>query len=97
MSTLFANKIDTTLMAIWMSTELAPLVRVQSCGTMVAMVRDEIPELRKLRNEYDAARAALLAGIRAYLAKGHGPAQIARSVDWSREYIAKIRDGKTKE
>lgn len=58
------------------------------------MAKDEIPELRKLRDEYDAARERLLAGIRKHL-KTETPSRIARSVDWSREYIAKIRDGKT--
>jgi hypothetical protein len=59
------------------------------------MARDEIPELRELRNEYDRARKALFAGIRTQLEAGESLARIGRSVDWSREYIAKIRDGKT--
>ncbi|MEV4246927.1 hypothetical protein AB0J63_26380 [Streptosporangium canum] len=58
------------------------------------MAKDEIPELRKLRDAYDEARSALFAGIRKHLAEGRGPSEIGRSVDWSREYIAKIRDGK---
>jgi hypothetical protein len=57
-------------------------------------MKDEIPELRKLRDEYDKARERLLAGIKEHLAEGQTPSRIARSVDWSREYIAKIRDGK---
>ncbi len=61
------------------------------------MARDEIPELRELRDAYDKARAALFAGIRAHLKAGRGPSEIGRSVDWSREYIAKIRDGKAKD
>lgn len=59
------------------------------------MTKDEIPELRKLRDEYDTARERLFAGIKEQLERGEGPSRIARSVDWSREYIAKIRDGKT--
>lgn len=58
------------------------------------MVKDEIPELRQLRDDYDNARKALMAGIRKHLAAGETPSRIGRSVDWTREYIAKIRDGK---
>ena len=58
------------------------------------MAKEEIPELRALRDEYDRARKNLFAGIRKHLAAGRGPSEIGRSVDWSREYIAKIRDGK---
>lgn len=54
--------------------------------------KSEIPELRKLRDEYDAARQRLLAGIHKYFRLGHGPAEIGRSVDWSDKYVAKIRD-----
>jgi hypothetical protein len=61
------------------------------------MAKEEIPELRKLRDDYDRARAALFAGIRKHLSEGRGPSEIGRSVDWSREYIAKIRDGKVKD
>lgn len=61
------------------------------------MAKEEIPELRKLRNEYDRARANLFAGIRKHLKEGRGPSEIGRSVDWSREYIAKIRDGKVQD
>lgn len=61
------------------------------------MAKDEIPELRELRDAYDKARVALMAGIREQLASGETPSRIGRSVDWSREYIAKIRDGKVKD
>ncbi|MFI6788604.1 hypothetical protein ACIBG4_14870 [Nonomuraea sp. NPDC050383] len=61
------------------------------------MAKDEIPELRTLREEYDRARTALFAGIYKHLALGEGLSRIGRSVDWSREYIARIRDGKVKE
>ncbi|MFG1619538.1 hypothetical protein ACGFI3_42870 [Nonomuraea wenchangensis] len=60
------------------------------------MAKDEIPELRSLREAYDRAREALMVGIREEIAKGENLAKIGRSVDWSREYIAKIRDGKVK-
>jgi hypothetical protein len=58
---------------------------------MTAMARDEIPELRELRDEYDRARDALMAAIHKHLDQGESNARIARSVDWSREYIARIR------
>ena len=58
---------------------------------MAAMARDEIPELRQLRDEYDRARDALMAAIGKHLDMGESNARIARSVDWSREYIARIR------
>jgi len=58
---------------------------------MADMARDEIPELRALRDEYDRARDALMTAIHEHLGKGEPNARIARSVDWSREYIARIR------
>lgn len=58
---------------------------------MTGVARDEIPELRALRDEYDRARDALMAGIEKQLDSGESNARIARSVDWSREYIARIR------
>lgn len=54
-------------------------------------------DFEALRRDVNAARAALFAGIRKYLAEGRGPSEIGRSVDWTREYIAKIRDGKVKD
>ncbi len=58
---------------------------------MAVMARDEIAKLRELRDEYDRARAALMHGITEAIAQGEPNARIARSVDWSREYIAKLR------
>ncbi|MFM9796542.1 hypothetical protein [Streptomyces turgidiscabies] len=55
------------------------------------MARDEIPELRALRDEYDRARDALMAAIYKHLDLGESNARVARSVDWSREYIARMR------
>lgn len=54
------------------------------------------PEFERMRAEYREAHERLHAGVRKYLAMGETPSRIARSVDWSREYIAKIRDGKVK-
>lgn len=58
---------------------------------MPAMARDEIPQLRQLRDEYDRARDALMAAIGEHLDAGESNARVARSVDWSREYISRIR------
>lgn len=46
------------------------------------------------RNRMDSARAALLADIREALDAGRSPSRIGRYARWSRDYIAKIRDGK---
>jgi hypothetical protein len=61
---------------------------------MPDVARDEIPELRALRDDYDRARDALMAGIHKAMSEGETNARIARSVDWTREYIAKIRAAK---
>lgn len=58
---------------------------------MTGMARDEIPELRALRDEYDRARDALMTAIYKHLDLGESNARVARSVDWSREYIARMR------
>lgn len=58
---------------------------------MPHVARDEIPKLRKLRDAYDKARDALMTGIHEEMDNGEPNARIARSVDWTREYIAKIR------
>ncbi|WP_282779133.1 MULTISPECIES: hypothetical protein [unclassified Nocardia] len=52
------------------------------------------PALRAKREAYDTARAELLAEIKAALDDGEGPSAIARDTKFTREYIAKIRDGK---
>jgi hypothetical protein len=64
---------------------------------MTAVARDEIPALRALRDAYDQARDALMAGIEAEFERGEKDARIARSVDWSREYIAKLRKARKDE
>lgn len=61
---------------------------------MIDVARDEIPELRALRDDYDRARDALMAGINKAFDEGESNARIARSVDWTREYIAKLRTPK---
>lgn len=61
---------------------------------MALMARDEIPELRQLRDEYDAARDKLMETIGKHIDAGEKNARIARSVDWSREYIAKLRNAR---
>ncbi|GAB2683249.1 hypothetical protein [Nocardia goodfellowii] len=50
--------------------------------------------VRAAREAYDKARAELFSAIRAALEHGVGISAIARDADFSREYIAKIRDGK---
>jgi hypothetical protein len=41
----------------------------------------------------DAGRSELLAAIHEALALGRGPSRIGRYARWSRDYVAKIRDG----
>lgn len=59
---------------------------------MKPMAKNEIERLRKLREEYDRAREALLRGIDEELEERDGKdlSLIGRSVDWSREYIGKL-------
>lgn len=60
---------------------------------------DLIQKIKRARAEYDkgeAARIKLFALIREGLADGMGPSALARASGFTREYIAKIRDGKTK-
>lgn len=58
---------------------------------MPGVARDEIPELRALREAYDTAREKMLKGIETAFAKNQPNARIARSVDWTREYVGKLR------
>lgn len=58
---------------------------------MAVMARDEIRELRELRDEYDQVRERLMQAITEAIERGEPNSRIARSVDWSREYIAKLR------
>jgi hypothetical protein len=55
---------------------------------------DHDKAIRQARAAYDEARSTLFAAIRAALTDGVGPSRIARHSDFTREYIAKIRDGK---
>lgn len=68
-------------------------VRKLSCAIMRVMT-DHEKEIAQARATYDRARARLLAAIRAALADGVGPSAIARPSKFTREYIAKIRDGR---
>lgn len=54
---------------------------------------DHDKAIRQARTAYDEARAALFVAIRAALDEGVGPSAIARPSKFTREYIAKIRDG----
>ena len=58
------------------------------------MPTDHGQSIQQARTRYEDSRAALFAAIRAALADGVGPSQIARDSGFTREYIAKIRDGK---
>jgi len=55
---------------------------------------DHEAAIAKARADYDRARTKLFAAIRAALADGVGPSAIARPSKFTREYVAKIRDGK---
>lgn len=54
---------------------------------------DELDKrIERARTRMDAARAALMAGIREALAAGRTPSRIGRYAHWSRDQIVKIRD-----
>lgn len=55
---------------------------------------DHSQRIQKARASYDKARAVLFQTIGDALADGVGPSQIARDSGFTREYVAKIRDGK---
>lgn len=48
-------------------------------------------DLYRLNDAYQAAHRALVDGVLAELDRGEDEDRIARSVDWTREYIAKLR------
>jgi hypothetical protein len=50
--------------------------------------------IERARGKMDAGRTELLAAIHEALATGRGPSRIGRYAHWSRDYVAKIRDGK---
>lgn len=54
---------------------------------------DHDKAIEQARTAYDDARTKLFAAIRAALKDGIGPSRIARPSKFTREYIAKIRDG----
>jgi hypothetical protein len=53
-------------------------------------------KIERARRRLDTAHADLMEAIREALGTGRGPSRIARHAGWTKEYIAKIRDGKTK-
>jgi hypothetical protein len=53
-------------------------------------------KIERARHRLDSAHADLMAAIREALGEGRGPSRIARHAGWTKEYIAKIRDGKTR-
>jgi hypothetical protein len=53
-------------------------------------------ELRRAQKKATEAEEALVAAIRKALAAGRKPARIARHIEWTAAYIAKIRDGKAR-
>lgn len=59
----------------------------------MATNQEHLDAIAAARATYDEARAALFAAIRAALADGVGPSPISRPAKFTREYIAKIRDG----
>jgi len=63
------------------------VVASQTGGGMLLAIVDA-------RAEMDESYAALMVAIKAALDDGVGPSQIARKSQYTREYIAKIRDGK---
>lgn len=69
---------------------------------MLLVARDEIPKLRQLRDDLDEAekraaeivdppKKALMEAIKEAFAAGEPDSRIARSVDWSREYVGRLR------
>jgi hypothetical protein len=52
--------------------------------------------IERTRKRLDTAHADLMSLIREALAAGRGPSRIARHAGWTKEYISKIRDGKTR-
>ena len=57
---------------------------------------EQLARIARARSRMDRARADLFAEIRTALDAGTRPSRIARAAEFSREYIARIRDGKTK-
>lgn len=53
-------------------------------------------KIERARKRLDAAHADLMSAIREALGASRGPSRIARHAGWTKEYIAKIRDGKTR-
>jgi len=73
----------------------AYLVRAFCCDIMGRMPDSTADLIERERKRYDASRKRLFDLIRQALSEGAGPSEIARRSGFTREYIAKIRDGKT--
>jgi hypothetical protein len=90
---LFINKVSTK--KIEKSTLFVNSVII--LGMTDATEPDELDlKIERARQRLDKAHADLMAAIREALAAGRGPSRIARHAGWTKEYIAKIRDGKTR-
>ncbi|WP_331725512.1 hypothetical protein OG596_38255 (plasmid) [Streptomyces sp. NBC_01102] len=50
--------------------------------------------VRDAKVAYDQARSAFFGAIKKALAAGVGPSDLSRDSGFTREYVAKIRDGK---
>ncbi|MGW0647953.1 hypothetical protein ACWD4T_03975 [Streptomyces umbrinus] len=50
--------------------------------------------VREAKKAYDQARSTFFEAIKKALAVGVGPSDLSRDSGFTREYIAKIRDGK---
>jgi len=67
---------------------------------------ERLDRIRKARGRYDRAKTDLFSEIKEALREGEalpegekrqlGPSAIGRAAEFTREYIAKIRDGKAK-
>ena len=63
--------------------------------TTADLIRQQRKRYEAARERYEASREALFALIRQALDEGAGPSEMARDAGFTREYVAKIRDGKT--
>lgn len=55
-----------------------------------------LADVEAARTKYNEAHRALYAAVRAALKAGHGPSAVGRAANWSREYVTRVRDGRTK-
>lgn len=86
MSTLFATTVYTQGMSTDAEdTDLPPLERVEKAGKA----------FHAAKADYEATRETLFDAIVASVEE-YGPSEVARRAGFTREYVAKIRDGKVK-